>query len=102
VSGIGEATLWRWLQRPDFQEKYREARRKTVSQVTARLSQICGEAVEVLRGIMNDRNAPASNRVTASKIILETAIKAVEMEDLAGRIESLESVVSDQLQVGVR
>lgn len=90
AAGIGEATLWRWLQLPDFQEAYREARRQAVNQAITRLQQATGEAVETLRNIARDDEAKDSARVTAAKVILEMAFKAVELEDLTARVEELE------------
>jgi hypothetical protein len=40
---------------------------------------------------MQDAEAPASARVSAAKTILETAVKAVEIEDLEARIMALET-----------
>lgn len=91
-AGIGEATLWRWQQEPDFAEQYRTAKRQAVSQAVSRLQQACGEAVDTLRTIMTDDEAPPSSRVTAAKTILETAFKAFEMEELEKRIEDLEKL----------
>ena len=41
--------------------------------------------------VMRDAEAPASARVSAARAILETAIKAVELEDLEARIIALEA-----------
>ena len=45
--GVGEVTLWRWLQRQDFQAAFRAARREAVAQAIARLQQACSEAVQM-------------------------------------------------------
>jgi hypothetical protein len=50
-----------------------------------------GEAVEILRSVMQDTDASANARVSAAKAILETAVKAVELEDLEARIAALEA-----------
>jgi hypothetical protein len=42
------------MQQPAFREAYRRARREAVEQARARLQQASGEAVEALRGVMND------------------------------------------------
>lgn len=89
-AGIGEATLWRWLQDPEFQDKYRTARRQAVSQSITQLQKISSEAVETLREVMNSKETPPASRVTAARAVLEMSIKAVEVEDLAVRIEALE------------
>jgi uncharacterized protein (UPF0147 family) len=94
VAGIGEVTLWRWLQIPEFKEAYREAKKKTVSQAINRLQQLTGEAVETLRTIMNDNENPSNVRVTAAKTIIEQSIKATELEELLRRVEELEKIVT--------
>lgn len=88
--GIGTTTAFRWLQEPTFQAQYREARRMAVSQAISQLQQASTEAVATLRAIMEDEQAPPASRVTAARTVLDTSLKAVELEDLAGRIEKLE------------
>ena len=90
IVGIGNATLFRWLQDSAFQEAYREAKRRVVEQAISRLQKVSSEAVDTLREIMTDTEKPASSRVTAARTILEMAIKAVELEDLEVRIVDLE------------
>ena len=89
--GIGAVTLHRWLKDATFQTAYREARRAVVQHAITQVQRATGEAVETLRSVMQDAEAPASARVSAAKAILETAVKAVELEDLAARIAALEA-----------
>lgn len=95
-AGIGEATGWRWLQDPDFLKEYQDARRMAVSQAIAQLQQASTQAVATLQAIMLDDNAPAASRVTAAKTTLEMSLKAVELEDLAQRIDKLEQSIDEQ------
>jgi hypothetical protein len=90
TAGIGEVTAWRWLKEPTFQTTYREARRQVVQQAIVQVQRATGEAVETLRNVMQDSESPASARVSAAKVILETATKWVEVEDLEARITALE------------
>jgi hypothetical protein len=90
-SGLAEVTLRRWLKQDDFQTAYREARRAVVQHAIVAVQRATGEAVETLRGVMHDAEAPASARVSAAKSILDTAVKAVELEDLEARIAALEA-----------
>ena len=91
--GIGETTLWRWMQVPSFQQKYRQAKRRVVEHAITQLQNACGEAVACLREVMADQEAPASSRVSAARAVLEQSVRAVELEDLYRRIESLESIL---------
>ena len=90
AAGISEATLWRWLRLPAFQEEYRAARRQAVQQAVTAVQRITSTAVATLEGIMNDATAPPASRVTAARVVLDTALKAVELEDLEQRIAALE------------
>lgn len=94
ATGIGERTLWRWLQDPSFQEAYRKARRETVSQAVARLQKETSQAVEALAAVMGDAEAPATARVSAARAVLELAIKAIEIEDIEARIAELEKRIA--------
>ncbi|MFA7468121.1 MAG: transposase family protein [Desulfotomaculaceae bacterium] len=89
-ANIGETTLWRWLQVEGFQVAYAKAKKEAVAQAVARLQQITSKAVDTLQAVMEDEEAPASSRVTAARVVLETSLKAIELEDLAARVEQLE------------
>ena len=91
--GIGEVTAWRWLKEPTVQQAYRDTRRAVVTQAIAQVQRATGEAVETLRAVMQDPEAPASAKVSAARTILETAVKAVELEDLEERIAYLEAQI---------
>ena len=90
--GVDERTLRRWLrEHAPFQAAYREARRQVVQHAVVQVQHAAATAVHTLLGVMQDANAPASARVSAAKAILETAVKAVELEALEARIAALEA-----------
>ena len=64
-----------------------------VQHAITQVQRATGEAVETLRRVMHDAEAPAGAKVSAAKAILETAIKAVELEDIEARIAALETTV---------
>lgn len=92
VANIGERTLWRWLKEEPFKRAYREAKREAVAQAVANLQRVSGEAVEALSDVMTNKEAPASARVSAARAVIELSLKAVEIEDLEGRITRLENL----------
>ena len=98
-SGVAEVTLYRWLKQEGFQAAYTDARRAVVQQAIVQVQQATGEAVETLRAIMQDVNAPASARVSAARTVLETAIKVVELEDVEQRLAALEAQCQERLTV---
>ena len=96
TTGVNEATLWRWLQLPAFQSRYRAARRQLVETAIAQLQSDCTIAVRVLREVAEDREAPASSRVAAAKTIIEQSVSAIELTDLQERVEMLEKMMPPQ------
>jgi uncharacterized protein YggE len=92
-AGLGHRTLVRWLaDDADFQAAYMSARRQAMSHAISQLQQSAGEAVAALREVMVDPELPANSRVSSAKVILELAMKGLELEDLERRIEALESI----------
>jgi hypothetical protein len=87
---VSSVTLWRWLQQPEFQTAYREARRRAFGQSVARLQHASSAAVSTLLKMMVDPNAPASSRVRAADSVLHHAAKAIEIEDIEVRVSALE------------
>ena len=90
--GLADVTLRRWLKQEPFQAAYREARRAVVQHAIAQVQHATGEAVETLRSVMQDAEAPASARVSAAKAILETALKGIDIDDLEVRMAALEAL----------
>ncbi len=85
---VSEVTLWRWLQLAEFAAAYRAARRQVVERAVSELQAATGEAVETLK--RNLHCEQANVEIRAAQIILEQAIKGVELIDLQERIERLE------------
>ena len=42
-AGVSEVTLWRWLQREDFRNAFREAKKEAVSLAITKVQQVCGK-----------------------------------------------------------
>jgi transposase-like protein len=91
--GISPATLLRWTKDPDFAKEYAEARRAAVAQAIGTIQHLTLVATATLRVVMEDADAPASARVSASKTVLETAIDAIELQDIQDRLAALERLV---------
>jgi hypothetical protein len=78
------------MQDEKFQRYFRDAKKRVVDQAITRIQQVSGQAVETLKTIMIDHDMPASSRAACAKAILDTAVKAAELENLTARIEALE------------
>ena len=92
--GIAPSTLFRWMQDDEFKVTYRKAKSAYVYQAITLLQQATTEAVSTLREIMLDESKPPSTRVASAKTILDTAIKAVEIEELESRIKAIEKKIA--------
>jgi hypothetical protein len=87
---VAPKTLLRWMQVPEFQKAYREARRAAFGQAIARLQQGTSAAATTLLKTMIDPGTPASVRVRAAEAIFNHAAKAIEIEDIEARVSELE------------
>jgi molybdenum-dependent DNA-binding transcriptional regulator ModE len=98
AAGISYTSLWRWLQDPEFQAEYRNARRQALGQATAQLQQASGAAVKALKQIIEDRESPSSARVMAARTILEMGLKAIELEEIEARLAAVEQAVNSKAE----
>lgn len=94
--GSSEATLFRYLRDENFKAHYRRALAEVVEHAISQLQRDCSVASRALREICESREAPASARVAAARAILEGAVKAVELQDMAARLEGLEAALVEQ------
>lgn len=67
AANVGESSLWRWLQEPEFQAAYTKARRETVKQAIAQLQQHASKAVETLNEVCTNDKTLDFARVSAAK-----------------------------------
>lgn len=88
TTGIGEKTLRRWLQLPEFRVAYRAARQEVFGAAVSRLARIAGKAVDALDKHL-DAERPGDS-IRAASIILDHARQALELDDVIVRIEALE------------
>lgn len=88
AAGVNESTVWRLMQREDFQKRYREAQDKVFDGALGSLQGATTEAVDALR--RNLSCGTPSAEVQAAKIILDYTMKARELLDLGERVKELE------------
>ena len=92
VCGVSKDTIYRRLQKPEFNKKYMAASRDLLKAHTAQLQCFTGEAIETLAEIMKDKiNAPTV-RVSAAAEILRCSLKFTETMDLLAQLEELENM----------
>ena len=90
---VGETTLFRWLNEPDFSQMYRAARRKIFDDALSDLQKATGEAVATLR--RNLQAESESAQIRAAIALIELAIRGRELGELEDRISTLEERLSD-------
>jgi hypothetical protein len=95
-AGISPTTLSRWLQKPEFQSRYRAIRRQVVERSIAELQDATTEAVDALRVVMGDETAPANARVNAARAVLSYSLDAINLFDIEDRIQRLERMVESE------
>jgi predicted DNA-binding transcriptional regulator AlpA len=95
-SGIGEATIYRYLQDKDFLAEYRNARRLTVESAIAQMQSAASEAVERLKELQYCKNPAVAAR--CAQIIFESSVKGLETTDILERLETLENEHSKQIK----
>ena len=91
--GVHINTVSRWLADEGFAARYKTARKAVLSAAMNRLAVIAATAVETLRTVMEDAEAPSSSRVSAARTTLEMIIKVAEIEELSERLDKLEAAV---------
>ncbi len=87
-AGVSEATLYRWLNLPDFRTAYRRARRQLVECAVGRIQAATGQAVDTLVAVAKN-GAKESDRVRASIALLEHASRGLaDADTLHGELEA--------------
>jgi len=96
-SGIGEATIRRWMrQDAEFQESVAEARRAALSGVLTGLQTGMADAAQALREIATSTSARDADRIAASRTLLQLGIQAVGEVETTERLDSIEQALRRQ------
>lgn len=88
-AGVALRTIKGWLEDPDFQAAFRDARRQVVEHAIARLQKSASAAAGTLR--RNLRAEKEAVQVRAASEILKHAVGAVELGDVLARLKALEA-----------
>lgn len=96
AAGVSKATIFRWLGDSVFAEVYKDLRGQLLESTLTALQQASGDAVKVLREVMNDSTAKGSERVSAARCTLEMALRSREILETAERLADLEARLNAQ------
>jgi hypothetical protein len=98
-AGVSEASLYRWLNLPEFRAAYRQARRRLVEGAVGRIQAATGQAVDTLLEVARG-GAKDGDRVRAAVALLDHALRGLaDADDLHGRPEVGEASPMDTGEV---
>lgn len=97
--GIAEKTLYNWRKRPAVQRAIYNLQQELIDSSESTGLALMPEAIATLTSIMNDVNARASDRIAASRALLNGAAAYQERKLLERTISDLESQIYGLLQV---
>jgi hypothetical protein len=97
ASGLSARTIRRYLAEPDFARAYREQQRLLLSETTATLQRIAGDAAAAIEDSLSPEVEDKNLRLRAARTALEFLLRATEterkvreLEDVEERLEALE------------
>ncbi len=101
---VHERTLYRWLAEPAFKRAFREARREGFGHSVSLAQRFAPMAITTLAKLASDPKTPPAVRASACMGILRCGREGIELDELVGRVESLEaaSAESDAAEKGGR
>jgi transposase-like protein len=97
--GISERALYNWRKRPAVQRAVYALQQELIDTSESRGLALMPDAIATLTAIMNDENARASDRIAASRALLNGAAAYQERKMLERTISDLESQLYGVLQV---
>jgi hypothetical protein len=99
AGNITQRAVFQRLQNPAFRQKYDELRALSMENVTTKLGDSVGTAVNLLREIVENKSAPPSLRVQAADCLLRHTLKYAEFVTLSRRVAELETKLKESEEV---
>jgi len=93
--GLNRATIYRYLEDPDFIALLRTAEGQSIDTTTRGLVRLAGKALAALGSVLADPEQPgATNKRLAASAILGHLLKIRELRNIEERLTALEAVVN--------
>jgi hypothetical protein len=92
AAGIGERTLYNWLNEPNFKAALRSAEKELLDNVTRRLAAGQVLALDTLQKLIQSARHE-STKLRASVSWLELSLKFRDMQDIEDRLTALEAAL---------
>jgi len=96
LAQVSERSAYRFLARPEVRAELAQRSGAVLSQVSVRLADAMGSAVEGLLELASDAQASASARVSAYRALLEGGLKLAEIVALSDRLAVVEARLDEQ------
>lgn len=94
-AGVSERTVQRRMAKPEFQRKVSDLRWQMMKDLSGRLSQVSGKAMERLQSLLE---ADSENvRLGAARSILDQTLRVREAVDFEGRLQEVEALCDRKL-----
>lgn len=93
ASKTPERTAWTWLQQPRFKAALASAEAGQIGESTRRLMTLTESAVDVLKDVLQDKEAAHSVRIRAAQLVIESALKLRELQNVEARLAALEAAL---------
>lgn len=93
-ANVSESTVWRLMQRDDFQQRYKDAQAVALNGALGSLQGVATLAVDALRDSLS--SVIPQVKVQAAKVILDFTLKTREQFGLEERIKELERRLRDR------
>ncbi len=90
AAGVSPRTAQRRMRDAEFEEKFRDAKVRLVSETTSRLTANAVGAATVLKKIFDNKKATPGARVAAATATLRLTLESYELQELEKRISDLE------------
>lgn len=91
TAGVSESTVRNRLQNPDFRAAFESAKSEILQSAVGSMISKINDATSTICELMNDKEAPASVRVSAADAILRHTLRYVGVADIERRLQALEA-----------
>ena len=92
-AGMTDRTIRNYLANPDFAAELMRRKRQLVADATRQMQANYQAAINALREVLDDQEAPPAARISAARAVLEFGIRFTELSDVLPRLEAVERVV---------
>ena len=92
---VSKTTVYAWLKEPGFQAELKRLRQALLDEAFDRLKVGMTQAVDKLLSLL-EADGQLGIQLRAAQTLLDQGIKAVELQDLAHRLEELEAHLASQ------